>query len=77
MKDKVTIHTLKKLKHAGQKICMVTAYDATFARLIPCHPRNVPPAQYTTGAMCHGRNVPLAQCATGGLPASALFTRAG
>lgn len=34
MKDKVTIHTLKKLKAAGQKICMVTAYDATFARLL-------------------------------------------
>lgn len=31
--NKVTIHTLKKLKAAGQKICMVTAYDATFARL--------------------------------------------
>ncbi|MFT3841757.1 MAG: 3-methyl-2-oxobutanoate hydroxymethyltransferase [Myxococcaceae bacterium] len=30
----VTIHTLKKLKHAGQPICMVTAYDATFARLL-------------------------------------------
>ncbi|MGV3622061.1 MAG: 3-methyl-2-oxobutanoate hydroxymethyltransferase [Archangium sp.] len=30
----VTIHTLKKLKDAGQKICMVTAYDATFARLL-------------------------------------------
>lgn len=34
MKDKVTIHTLKKLKHGGQKICMVTAYDATFARIL-------------------------------------------
>lgn len=34
MKDKVTIHTLKKLKSAGQKICMVTAYDATFAKLL-------------------------------------------
>ena len=34
MKDKVTIHTLKKLKQAGQKICMVTAYDATFARIL-------------------------------------------
>ncbi|ATB42266.1 3-methyl-2-oxobutanoate hydroxymethyltransferase [Cystobacter fuscus] len=33
MKDKVTIHTLKRQKQAGQKICMVTAYDATFARL--------------------------------------------
>ncbi len=33
MKDTVTIHTLKKLKSAGQKICMVTAYDATFARI--------------------------------------------
>ena len=33
MKDKVTIHTLKKLKTAGRKICMVTAYDATFSRL--------------------------------------------
>jgi len=34
VKDKVTIHSLKKLKHAGQKICMVTAYDATFARIL-------------------------------------------
>ncbi len=34
MKDKVTIHTLKKLKQIGQKICMVTAYDATFARIL-------------------------------------------
>ena len=33
MKDKVTIHTLKRLKQSGQKICMVTAYDATFARV--------------------------------------------
>lgn len=32
--NKVTIHTLKKQKHAGQKICMVTAYDATFARIL-------------------------------------------
>src|SRR2546427_9173602 len=32
--NKVTIHTLKKLKQAGQKICMVTAYDATFARIL-------------------------------------------
>lgn len=32
--SKVTIHTLKKLKQAGQKICMVTAYDATFARIL-------------------------------------------
>ena len=34
MKDKVTIHTLKRFKQAGQKICMVTAYDATFARIL-------------------------------------------
>ncbi|CAM4515218.1 3-methyl-2-oxobutanoate hydroxymethyltransferase [Corallococcus exiguus] len=34
MKDKVTIHTLKRLKQSGQKICMVTAYDATFARIL-------------------------------------------
>ncbi len=34
MKDKVTIHTLKRQKHAGRKICMVTAYDATFARIL-------------------------------------------
>ena len=33
MQDKVTIHTLKKLKQIGQKICMVTAYDAAFARI--------------------------------------------
>jgi 3-methyl-2-oxobutanoate hydroxymethyltransferase len=31
--DKVTIHSLKKLKQIGQKICMVTAYDAAFARI--------------------------------------------
>jgi 3-methyl-2-oxobutanoate hydroxymethyltransferase len=31
--SKVTILTLKKFKEAGTKICMVTAYDATFARL--------------------------------------------
>ncbi|MCI0570823.1 MAG: 3-methyl-2-oxobutanoate hydroxymethyltransferase, partial [Myxococcaceae bacterium] len=34
MKDKVTIHSLRKLKQIGQKICMVTAYDATFARIL-------------------------------------------
>jgi 3-methyl-2-oxobutanoate hydroxymethyltransferase len=34
VKNQVTIHSLKKLKAAGQKICMVTAYDATFARLL-------------------------------------------
>ncbi|MDC0709529.1 3-methyl-2-oxobutanoate hydroxymethyltransferase [Stigmatella sp. ncwal1] len=34
MKDKVTIHTLKRLKQGGQKICMVTAYDATFAHIL-------------------------------------------
>lgn len=34
MKNQVTIHTLKKLKSQHQKICMVTAYDATFARLL-------------------------------------------
>ncbi len=33
MKDQVTIQTLKKLKMAGEKICMVTAYDATFAKI--------------------------------------------
>jgi 3-methyl-2-oxobutanoate hydroxymethyltransferase len=33
VQDKVTIHTLKKLKQIGQKICMVTAYDAAFARI--------------------------------------------
>ena len=33
MQDKVTIHSLKRLKQIGQKICMVTAYDAAFARI--------------------------------------------
>jgi len=33
MQDKVTIHSLKRLKQIGQKICMVTAYDASFARI--------------------------------------------
>ncbi len=32
--SKVTIHTLQKKKNSQQKITMVTAYDATFARLI-------------------------------------------
>ncbi len=32
--DKVTIHTLKRSKEAGRKVCMVTAYDATFARIL-------------------------------------------
>src|SRR6266849_2041431 len=31
--DNITIHTLQRLKRIGQKICMVTAYDATFARI--------------------------------------------
>jgi len=34
VKDKVTIHTMKRQKQGGQKICMVTAYDATFARIL-------------------------------------------
>ena len=33
MSNKVTIHALKRLKQIGQKICMVTAYDAAFARI--------------------------------------------
>ena len=32
--DKVTIHTLRKMKERGDKITMLTAYDATFARLL-------------------------------------------
>jgi len=32
--DKVTIHTLRKMKERGEKITMLTAYDATFARLL-------------------------------------------
>ena len=31
---KVTINTLKKMKQAGERITMLTAYDATFARLL-------------------------------------------
>ena len=30
----VTIHTLREMKQSGTKITMVTAYDATFARLL-------------------------------------------
>ena len=33
MKDKVTIHSLKRMKQAGQKIGMLTCYDATFASI--------------------------------------------
>jgi 3-methyl-2-oxobutanoate hydroxymethyltransferase len=32
--EKVTIHTLQKKKAAGDKITMLTCYDATFARLL-------------------------------------------
>ena len=31
---KVTIHTLRKMKESGERIGMLTAYDATFARLL-------------------------------------------
>jgi 3-methyl-2-oxobutanoate hydroxymethyltransferase len=31
--DKVTIHTLKRMKQAGQKIGMLTCYDASFASI--------------------------------------------
>ena len=31
---KVTIHTLRKMKLAGERITMLTAYDASFARLL-------------------------------------------
>jgi 3-methyl-2-oxobutanoate hydroxymethyltransferase len=34
MADKVTIHTLRKRKATGDKITMLTCYDATFARLL-------------------------------------------
>jgi len=33
VKDKVTIHTLKRMKQAGQKIGMLTCYDASFASI--------------------------------------------
>src|SRR5262249_47488243 len=32
--EKVTIRSLQKLKTSGRKISMLTAYDATFARLL-------------------------------------------
>ncbi|MCA9679785.1 MAG: 3-methyl-2-oxobutanoate hydroxymethyltransferase [Kofleriaceae bacterium] len=32
--QKVTIHTLRTMKERGEKIAMLTAYDATFARLL-------------------------------------------
>lgn len=32
--QKVTIHTLRAMKERGEKITMLTAYDATFARLL-------------------------------------------
>src|SRR6188768_27058 len=31
---KVTIHTLRQMKERGENIAMLTAYDATFARLL-------------------------------------------
>src|SRR5690606_12994308 len=32
--EQVTIHTLRQMKERGDKIAMLTAYDATFARLL-------------------------------------------
>jgi 3-methyl-2-oxobutanoate hydroxymethyltransferase len=32
-KAKVTIHTLRRMKQAGERIAMLTAYDASFARI--------------------------------------------
>ena len=34
MAEKITIHTLRKKKSAGERITMLTCYDATFARLL-------------------------------------------
>ncbi|AKU91815.1 3-methyl-2-oxobutanoate hydroxymethyltransferase [Vulgatibacter incomptus] len=34
MANKVTIHTLRKMKQAGERIGMLTCYDATFARIL-------------------------------------------
>ena len=34
MSKRVTISTLNAMKQAGEKFVMVTAYDATFARLV-------------------------------------------
>jgi 3-methyl-2-oxobutanoate hydroxymethyltransferase len=33
MQPKITIHTLRKMKQAGEKIGVLTAYDAAFARI--------------------------------------------
>jgi len=32
--DKITIHTIRARKKSREKICAVTAYDCTFARLV-------------------------------------------
>jgi len=39
---KVTIHTLRKMKQAGERITMLTAYDASFARLLDSGPDRRP-----------------------------------
>src|SRR5262245_66267280 len=33
-KARITIHTLRAMKERGEKITVLTAYDATFARLL-------------------------------------------
>ena len=30
----ITVHSLRQMKQRGEKFCCITAYDATFARLI-------------------------------------------
>ncbi len=34
MKEKLTIPQLQKMKQSGERLTMVTCYDATFARLV-------------------------------------------
>ena len=59
-KKRVTIHELRRMKDAGDPIAMVTAYDATAARLVAnCRPQAHivihPPLEAETAAGQTGR----------------------
>ena len=56
---KVTIHTLRQMKERGEKIAMLTAYDATFARLLDESGADVLLVVDSLGIVNHGHDTSL------------------
>lgn len=59
MKSKVTVRTLQQAADRGEKITMVTAYDATFARLIEAGGVDAILVGDSVGNVVQGRNTTL------------------